>query len=166
MYLKHDSNKTFLEWLGIPPKKRPLPENLTVKFVGTFGNYRLSIELDIDTVLKLEERMEGGRAIPEDICIDLNLGKLKIGGLSLNIDYGIFPAFRKRIPGDKLVELFYYAKQLRSDWDYQIAYLEELPNKLREIITQPDLQSVLSSIQGNPPYEERIDVCTIKRLES
>ncbi|WP_297065232.1 hypothetical protein [Thermococcus sp.] len=157
MYLKHDSNKTFLEWLGIPPKKRPLPENLTVKLVGTFGNYRLSIELDIDTVLKLEEKMEGGRATYEDICIDLNEGKLKVGELSLNIDYGIFPAFRKRIPKDKLGELFYYAKQLRSDWDYQITYLEELPNKLRELLRQPDLQSVFDSIRGNPPYEERID---------
>ncbi|WP_148236219.1 hypothetical protein [Pyrococcus yayanosii] len=28
-------------------------------------------------------------------------GKLKVGELSLNIDYGIFPAFRKRIPKDK-----------------------------------------------------------------
>ncbi|MFA4662431.1 hypothetical protein QDY65_01395 [Pyrococcus kukulkanii] len=157
MYLKHDSNKTFLEWLGIPPKKRPLSENLTVKFVGTFGNYRISIELDIDTILKLEEKMEGGKATYEDICIDLNEGKLTVGELSLKIDYSIFPAFRKRIPKDKLGELFYYVKQLRSDWDYQITYLEELPNKLMELLRQPDLQSVLESIRGNPPYVEKID---------
>ncbi|WP_456444103.1 hypothetical protein [Thermococcus sp.] len=161
MYLKHDSNKTFLEWLGIPPKKRPLPENLTVKFVGTFGNYRLSIELDIDTVLKLEKRMEGGRAVYEEILIDLNKGKLKIGELSLNIDYGIFPAFRKRIPKDKLGELFYYAKQLRSDWDYQLSYLESLPN----VLGQVDLKSAVDASLGNPPYEERIDGLYHKETE-
>ncbi|HIH72575.1 MAG: hypothetical protein PWP49_1200 [Thermococcaceae archaeon] len=161
MYLKHDSNKTFLEWLGIPPKKRPLPENLMVKFVGTFGNYRLSIELDIDTMLKLEERMEGGRATYEDICIDLNKGKLKIGELSLNIDYGIFSTFRKRIPKDKLGELFYYAKQLRSDWDYQLSYLESLPNGLGQI----DLKSAFDASLGNPPYEERIDGLYHKETE-
>lgn len=101
--------------------------------------------------------MEGGKATYEDICIDLNEGKLTASELSLNIDYVVFPAFRKRILKDKLGELFYYAKQLRSDWDYQITYLEELPNRLMEILRQPDLQSVFESIRGNPPYEERID---------
>lgn len=134
MYLKHESNKTFLEWLGIPPKKRPLPENLTVKFVGTFGSYKLSVELDIDTILKLEERMRGGTAIYGDVSIDLNEGKLKVGGLTLTIDYGVLPAFRKRVPKEKLGELFYYVKQLRSDWDYQITYLEELPSRLQKLL--------------------------------
>lgn len=154
MYLKHDSNKTFLEWLGIPPKKRPLPENLTVKFVGTFGNYKLSVELDIETVIKLEERMEGGAATYGDVSIDLNNGKLKVGGLTLTLDYGVFPAFKKRVSKEKLGELFYYARQFRSDWEYQMAYLESLPHRAEELLKQPELDPFIS---GTPPYEERID---------
>lgn len=154
MYLKHDSNKTFLNWLGIPPKKRPLPENLTVKFVGTFGNYKLSIELDVETVIKLEERMKGGVATYGDVSIDLNSGKLKVGRLTLTLDYGVFPAFRRRATKEKLGELFYYVKQLRSDWEYQMAYLESLPQRVEKLLKQPGLDPF---IFGSPPYEERID---------
>jgi len=133
IYLKHSSNKTFLSWLGIPKKKWPLPEEFTVRFVGKYGDYEISIGINNALIFELERNLQGGTAKVGDIELNLEQKVLKIKGLPLRIRYVSIPAVHRRFSNKKLVQLFEYIKEYQYGIEYQREYIANVINELMNL---------------------------------
>ncbi len=133
VYLKHSSNKTFLSWLGIPEKKWPLPEEFTVRFVGKYGDYEISIGINNALIFELERNLQGGTAKVGDIELNLEQKVLKIKGLPLRIRYVSIPAVHRRFSDKKLVQLFEYIKEYQYGIEYQREYIANVINELMNL---------------------------------
>jgi len=133
VYLKHSSNKTFLSWLGIPEKKWPLPEEFTVRFVGKYGDYEISIGINNALIFELERNLQGGTAKVGDVELNLEQKVLKIKGLPLRIEYASIPAVHRRFSNKKLPQLFEYIKEYQYGIDYQREYVANVINELMNL---------------------------------
>ena len=151
VYLRQGSHKKSLEWLGIPENKYPLPDEFVIRFIGRYGDYKLAVELDSDTLAELEKNLSGGISKIKDITLNLNDRTIKIGDLKMRIEYILIPSIRRRINPEEIIKLFNHLKEINYDLEYQRKFIEQLIHQCKT-----KKESLIGIVQYKP-YIEKID---------